>query len=683
MGWLIIWALLAPQNYDDLVAAGVAALEEERLEEAATAFRRAIELAPSEPAPKILLAQVLIDTRRPKLAFQHLQNVRGPAASDGRVLCLRGRALLGLGETDAAILELETALEKLGDDPACREALGAAKLLNGDAQGALDVVEPLVSSTAEGERSTALNATYGIALAQTGRHEEAVAPLRSAIELQPRRARALFHLGRVLQSLERFGEAAEVYERGLDFPPPENVRFALGLARCRIRLGRFGQARQGLDDLISQNPDVGRAWLLRGVVAFEETRYEDSAADIEKAIAKGYRGTESDLRLGMALGSAGHYDEAQTALDAALLRDPDLATAYYYKGLFLFEEGETLARGGQNPFGVHGIRLLARSASLLPNPRTSLALAEAYLRFGQYQRAREAAQKARVVPALAARAYHTEALAHHELLEYELAEEGYREALASGGDSAELYHDFGNLLSVMGRWEEARKALTEALARRPELSRALVQMGIVQMNLGDHEAALEDFGRALAAGSENAEAWFQKGVVESRQGDAEAAVSSWQQALEIDPEQPRLYYRMGAELVKLGRLDERKALLEEFQVRERKTELASQRSEQLQNLLSGAVAASDAENDTRALTLLEEARAFAPHDPLPYVYLGDFYLSREKFLEAEQILEAGIQEIPGEISLYQTLLSVQQGAGDTVAADETRKRIRALVEASK
>ena len=170
--------------------------------------------------------------------------------------------------------------------------------------------------------------------------------------------------------------------------------------------------------------------------------------------------------------------------------------------------------------------------------------------------------------------------------------------------------------------------------------------------------------------------------MESREGDAAAAVSSWQKALAIDPDQPRLYYRLGAELVKLGRLDERKALLEEFQKRERKTELASQKSEQLQNLLSGAVAASDAEDDARALALLDEARALAPDDPLPYVYLGDFYLSREKFREAEETLKAGIQEMPDELSLYQTLLSVQQASGDGLAADATRKRIREMVRGS-
>ena len=685
MWWLaVVWTLAAPQSYEEVLAAGVTALEASHLEEAATHFRQAIELAPDEPAPRILLAQVLIDRHEPKRAFAQLQHVGGPAASDGRVLCLRGRALLALGKADAAVVELETALEKLGkEDRACREALGAAKLLDGDPKGALDILEPLVASTPEDERSAALEASYGIALAQAGRHEEAVSPLRRAVTLQPRRSRALFHLGRVLQSLERFEDAAEVYERGLGFPPPENVRFALGLARCRIRLGRLESAQEGLDALLSENPNVGRGWLLRGIVAFEEKRYEDAIADIEKAIQKGYNGTEAQLRLGMALGSAGRYDEAQQALDAALRRDPELAVGYYYKGLFLFEEGESLARGGQNPFGVHAIRLLERSRTLLPNPRTSLALAEAYLRFGQHARAIEAAREAQKVSDLAPRAHHVEALAHHELLEYEAAEKSYRKALDAGGDSAELFHDLGNLLSVMGRWDEAETALTEALARSPEQEGALVQMGIVQMNLGRHEAALDDFSRALAKAPDNAEAWFQKGVVESRDGDAAAAVASWKKALAIDPDQPRLYYRLGAELVKLGRLEERKALLEEFQKRERKTELASQRSEQLDNLLSGAVSASDARDEARALALLEEAMSFAPDDPKPYVYLGDFYLSRERFDKAKEVLEQGIRKMPEEVSLYQTLLSVELGAGDTAAADETRKKIRALVESSR
>ncbi len=584
-----------------------------------------------------------------------------------------------LGDAERAFRE---AIELSPEDAQAKLLLANLLLDTDQAEQALEIIEPMVLSLPEVDRSPIINTLFGLALAQSGRHEDALAPLRAALEIQPRRTKALFNLGRSLQALERFEEAAEVYTRGLALPTPENIRFAIGLARCQIRLARIDDARAHLDDFVSRHPRVGRGWLLRGIVAFEEGDYKASIGHIEKAVELGYDLAESDLRLGMAFGMLHEYEPAQLHLDQALAKEPELATAYYYKGLFLFSEGEELSPGGGNPFGVHAIRLLERSLELSPNPKASLALAEAQLRLRLNSQVVATATEASQTPELAANAYHLMALAHHELLEYEPAEQAYQAALEAGGDTAVLFHDWGNLLAVMGRWEEAKQKLTLALDKDPELIGSLLQLGVVHLNLREHDTALAYLERVVAKAPENAEAWYQKGVIESRQGDPENAVASWRRALALDPEQSRLYYRLGAELVKLGRVDERNALLSEFQARERTTELAAQRSEQLSNLLAGAVAASSAGDDERALALLNEAKAAAVDDPLPFVYLGDFFLSRDRLDDATQVLLEGLGQLPDALAIYQTLLSVYTAKGDTGAANSTRIKIKSLLTRS-
>jgi len=544
---------------------------------------------------------------------------------------------------------------------------------------ALVVIEPLVASVPEADRSPVINTLYGLSLAQSGRHEEAVSPLRAVIAVQPRRTKALFHLGRSLQTMERWEEAAAVYRRGLGQPPPENIRFAVGLARCLIRLAQWDAARIHLDAFIARHPRVARAWLLRGIVYFEQGDYSDSVTTVMKARELGYDAAEVDLRLGMAHGMQGQFDRAQESLDRALEREPRLATAHYFKGLFLFQEGEQLAAGGDNPFGVHAVRRLERSLELAPNLKTHLALAEVQLRLRLNASAVASARAASAAPDLSPRAFHLMALAHHELLEYEPAERAYEAAAAAGADSVELYHDWGNLLAVMGRWEEAKQMLAAAEEREPDFLGTLVQLGVVHLNLGDHEAALQYLERVVELDDAHAEAWYQKGVVESRQNRPEAAASSWERALELDPEQSRLYYRLGAELVKLGRVDERARLLEEFQKRERQAERAAQQSEQLENLLAGAVAASETGEDARVVALLEEARNLAPDDPRPYVYFGDFHLSRSELDAAERVLEDGLKRMPDALALHQTLLSVYTAKGDSEAAQDARTKIRAII----
>ncbi len=401
---------------------------------------------------------------------------------------------------------------------------------------------------------------------------------------------------------------------------------------------------------------------------------------MRKAIDNGYRVPESHLRLGMALGMTGRFDEAQGSLDEALSRDSGLATAYYYKGLFLFQEGEALAAGPgrENPYGIHALRLLERSQAMTPNPRTALVLSEAYLRVGQQMRALEAAAEALQTPRLAPEALRFQAVAHHELLEYEAAEKTYRAAIEAGADSAELYHDFGNLLSVMGRSEEAKGMLEEALSRDGDYPGAHLQIGIAYVNLREFEKALTHLERFLAFAPASAEGWYQKGLVESRRSNPEAAVASWRKALELDPGQSRLLYRLGAELVKLGRVEERTALLTKFEERQKQAELASQRGEALQNLLIGALQADDDGDDARAFDLLRQAQQLAPEDARPYVYTADFYLTRGQHSDASTVLNDGLVQLPDDLSLHQMLLSSFQAAGNDAGVARERARIQQL-----
>ena len=78
MKWLLtLWLVF--QAYDEAMKRGVAAMEDGRFREAEAAFHHAKELDPEQAAPKLLLSHLLLDTGRPKLAFEALLQVQADA----------------------------------------------------------------------------------------------------------------------------------------------------------------------------------------------------------------------------------------------------------------------------------------------------------------------------------------------------------------------------------------------------------------------------------------------------------------------------------------------------------------------------------------------------------------------------------------------------------------------------
>jgi tetratricopeptide (TPR) repeat protein len=73
---------------------------------------------------------------------------------------------------------------------------------------------------------------WGVALAQSGRADEAIGKYRTALLLDPRSASAHNNLGSTLAALGRAGEAVKHFERALEIDPQyESARRNLEQAR--------------------------------------------------------------------------------------------------------------------------------------------------------------------------------------------------------------------------------------------------------------------------------------------------------------------------------------------------------------------------------------------------------------------------------------------------------------------
>ena len=104
------------------------------------------------------------------------------------------------------------------------------------------MIERFEAMLAQGKDSPMLRYGLGLEYAKRDEHDRAVEHFKSAVELDPGYSAAWKVYGRSLQALERWAEAAAVYEKGIDVAQGKGDRQAakemgVFLRRCRKALG--------------------------------------------------------------------------------------------------------------------------------------------------------------------------------------------------------------------------------------------------------------------------------------------------------------------------------------------------------------------------------------------------------------------------------------------------------------
>mgnify|MGYP006278898265 CR=1 FL=1 len=205
-----------------------------------------------------------------------------------------------------------------------------------------------------GDRAQTHN-TIGLAHAQRGRYDLAVASYARALELSPGYAKAMNNMGLSLEGLGRDDEAAAMYRRAaatdttLGSAPnnlgvllrrsgeieqavrafEEAVRRDPGLPEARINLGslhlgagRLEDAERELRAAVTLRPSFAEAWNALGVVYERMDRPGPAIASYSRAVSIAPRFVDARNNLAIVLARTGQYSEALAELEAALRLRP-------------------------------------------------------------------------------------------------------------------------------------------------------------------------------------------------------------------------------------------------------------------------------------------------------------------------------------------------------------------------
>jgi len=507
---------LEPKRWEALLMKARAQAALGQTEEAGAVYQAAVDSAPDQPLPLLLLANHLRASGKKteaEAAFTKLTELH-PAVGSWTALA----AFLAGEQRDA---EAEAAFRK-----------------------AIEIAKPE-------ERTAAWSALASFLIAKD-RTDDAEAVLKSALADEPGNLELIYALARFYHGSGRTAEADGMIEEAAR-ARPDDIAPLLLLSSYRGRIGDLKGALDAADRALVVAPDDPLAKLRRAEVLIDmgfrekdEGLIAQGKAVVDAVLAKEDGKPEGLFVLAKVELAKQRYDDAIAALRRAVDARPDWSQAHYLLGTALFFDGDT-----------NGARsAIVRSIELDPNAVDGYKmLLRVHAKLGDHRLAVEAGERAlaRDPEDIATRIQVAQSLVQDRRFDEAL---GRLLAIPEEKRGAEGNFAIGRVYAFREEWDNARKFLGIALEAMPgsaEVLSALVQIDAREGKLAD------SFSRIRAARDANpndAQLQILYGEIAAAARQADDAEAAFRKAIEIDPNGLGAYTNLASLFVLTGRIPE-------------------------------------------------------------------------------------------------------------------------------
>ncbi len=416
------------------------------------------------------------------------------------------------GKERLEALRLLASTAKTDELPAVSlDLLGVALLVDGDAQGAADVLRKAQRSH---PRDAWLKYNLARALQKLGRKEEAVRYLMAARTIQPETAHELAHL---LESRGESDEAIAVFQ-----------------------------------DLVRLRPEDGRHWSCYGQLLLQRGFRPAAGAALEKAIAimnirinRSSQDSGAYFTLGRCLHAQNKLAEAVEAFRTAVRIRPDFAAAHHELGWALADLGKlddaiVAYRKARRlkPDSVAGYNNLASVLRELGKPMEAIA---------------EIREAIRLEPD-DGRIHDTLGVLLEEGGHFDKAIAEYRQVTRLKPDSASPHIHLARLLQKQGKIDQAHAELKEAVRVEPNNAHAYSALGHFLWLQQKPVEAIAACQEAIRLDPDFALAHNFLGLCLQGQGKLEQAIAEYRDAIRLKPDLAIAHHNLAMSLREQGRL---------------------------------------------------------------------------------------------------------------------------------
>ena len=492
---------------------------------------------------------------------------------------------------------------------------------------------------------------FGISLAvvkiliEKGDLQSALAECQNLKELYPNQTEPEFQLGRIYYQQRNFSRAEEAFRNSILLSGERSTEALNNLGLSLMSQQRWNEALEIFNEAINTDPLYATAYYNRGLVYLESGDPAGAVESFNQAITSNPDFSNAWYNLGIALAETGNITESINAYEKALLLEPDdlksrLNLAVQYK------------RAGAVPAALEQYILVLRL-----NPE----YASAWFNLALLQKSQGNAGDAE-------KSYRNALKLEPQQITYWLnlsvllgEQERFSESIALLIESLEIHPDSPELRYNLGlqykknnQPEEAMKEWVLVSTISPDFSPVWKSLGYLYSDAGRHEEALIAFRNSIALSEDTYYLEYLLGKEYLALEAPSRALDHFEKALEGISDNAFLWLNIGRAYLKNGENDKS---TEAFSS-------ALKLDPKLEKYMRGDLELVDEEGQIYMTRLSED-----PYNPLWYIRLSELYMNDNNYVDAEALLQKGLERLPYEQELSMLLADAYEAQGKTEDAE--------------
>ncbi|MCA8988167.1 MAG: tetratricopeptide repeat protein, partial [Planctomycetaceae bacterium] len=537
-----------PSDADAHDRLGITLFYAKNPQQALAEFRKAIELDPTYLPARYHLGNILIIQRKTDEGLAEYRKAIETPPKDIYDHIVTSIMLRALGKTDEALIVLRKAIDI---------APNIAQLHNQLGYHLFHYHEKVDEAAAEFRKAIELNPRQVAAhknlsktLRKQGKAEEAIAVLRTAIEIWPGKADLHYELGYgYLQ--ENADEAVTEFQRAIELNPKHLLAHQyLGVAlRNQDKTEDAVAVFRKAIEISPKNAD------LHNELGFTLLRYRENAAEaiaeFRRAVELKPRHAQANRNLGVAIRDQGQTEEAIATFRKAIEISPRNADLHCTLGLLL-----CTSQTGYD----EGIAEIRKAIELDPdNLFYRMKLGVTNSEYGYVDEALGVLFETIDLFPNASEPHDQIRLLLRDLADFERAVTEYRQKIAVNPTAVHLHNQLGRLLALQGDIPQAITEFRACLKLAPQNGYAHQGLGWMLYDDGDIGNAKSELQQSLKLIPNFALVHITRGLIFWDQNKYREALVEFQQAVEYRPQNPLYHLCAAAALEKMELFNEASA----------------------------------------------------------------------------------------------------------------------------